>query len=154
MKLPLKRTPFSGSTESYIEDADGNDIARASMGYCKCGRTAEGIVAFPDATAERIVEAVNGLDKISAILTAHEWANDADVPAAVEAVCQCTKSLQQIIHGHLAEDEKLRELFDENNIGGSKEELVVRLRRLLGYWKTMKVLKERYKAKLDEGGDQ
>lgn len=59
MKLPLQRMPYSGSTSSWIADADGNDIARCSCGRCKCGEQMTGVVAFPDKVAQAIVDAVN-----------------------------------------------------------------------------------------------
>ncbi len=53
IKLPLERRPFSGSTDSWIADANGDDIARPSP------YTYGTVVAFHDATAELIVESVN-----------------------------------------------------------------------------------------------
>jgi len=56
VKLPLERMTYSGSTSSWIADADGNDIARVSGGP----KTA--VVAFKDKDAEQIVFAVNNQD--------------------------------------------------------------------------------------------
>lgn len=49
--LPWERMPYSGSTDSWIKDADGKDICRISAG----GH----VVAIHDRDAEFIVQAVN-----------------------------------------------------------------------------------------------
>lgn len=52
--------PYSGSTSSWIADADGKDIARVS-GDCPEGLGCSGkaVVAYPDKVVEQIVQAVN-----------------------------------------------------------------------------------------------
>lgn len=68
LKLPLTRKSYSGSTDSWIEDADGNDITRCSCGRCPCGRLLAGNVAIPDKAAQIIVDAVNGFGDVAKLL--------------------------------------------------------------------------------------
>ncbi len=79
IKLPLKREPYSGSTCSWVSDADGNDIARCSCGMCSCGKPMSGNVAFNDATAELIVKAVNATTNEEILKEADQALNDPKV---------------------------------------------------------------------------
>lgn len=92
MKLPLKRIPYSGSTDSWIADANRKDIARCSVGYCKkCGELGSGNVAFPDKVAQQIVDAVNApvtlteqeLQAVAVIVALHAKLEREDVMGAV-----------------------------------------------------------------------
>ena len=70
MKLPLKRVPYSGSTDSYIEDADGNDIARVSPDNLFSPMGLPAVSAYPDKVADQIVRAVNYEPSYLAVI---EW---------------------------------------------------------------------------------
>lgn len=58
-KTPLQRVPYSGSTDSRIVDASGEDIARISGGHDKTA-----CIAYPDEVAKRVVRSVNGREHL------------------------------------------------------------------------------------------